>query len=78
MLIDSLFTGVGIVRDFDWGGDRLVVWTAAGESCLRWDVQAEDGDTADVTDAFDAWASRVGGADVVTVDERTVRVERCV
>ena len=78
VLIDSLFTGVGIVRDFDWGGDRLVVWTAAGESCLRWDVQAEDGDTADVTDAFDAWASRVGGADVVTVDERTVRVERCV
>jgi hypothetical protein len=78
VLIDSLFNGVGVTRSFEWGGDQLVVWTAEGRSCFRWDVQAEDGETAPVSDAFDEWADRVGGAEVVDLDERTVRVERCV
>jgi hypothetical protein len=78
VLIDSLFTGVGVIRNFDWGGDQLVVWTAEGRSCMRWDVQAEDGATGSVERAFDEWGSRVGGADVSAIDERTVRIERCV
>lgn len=78
VLIDSMFTGVGVRSDFEWGGDQLVVWTAQGRSCLRWDIQSEDGDTAPVVDSFESWGARVGGADVTTVDERTVRVERCV
>lgn len=78
VLIDSLFTGVGVVRDFEWGGDHLVVWTAEGRSCMRWDVQAESGSTERVERAFDDWAERIGSADVAALDERTVRVERCV
>lgn len=78
ILIDSLLNGVGVIRSFEWGGDQLVVWTADGESCLRWDIQAEDGGTTQVESSFEQWAARVGSAEVDTVDERTVRVERCV
>ncbi|MEZ5247584.1 MAG: hypothetical protein R2707_21020 [Acidimicrobiales bacterium] len=78
VLIDSLFTGVGLILDFEWGGDQLVVWTADGRSCMRWDIQSEDGETYGVESAFGDWASRIGGADVSPLDERTVRVERCV
>jgi hypothetical protein len=78
VLIDSLFTGVGVPLDFEWGGDQLVVWTADGRSCMRWDIQSEGGETDGVERAFGDWASRIGGADVSPVDDRTVRVERCV
>ena len=78
ILIDSLLNGVGVVRSFEWGGDQLVVWTADGASCLRWDIQAEDGTTGRVESAFEQWAARVGSADVDVLDDRTVRVERCV
>lgn len=78
VLIDSLFNGVGVRRDFEWGGDQLVVWTDGGRSCLRWDIQSEDGTTAPVVASFESWSARAGGASVTTIDERTVRVERCV
>ena len=78
VLIDSMFNGVGVMRNFEWGGDQLVVWTADGRSCMRWDIQSESGDTGPVMRGFDDWAARVGGADVSALDDRTVRVERCV
>lgn len=78
VLIDSLFSGEGLTRSFEWGGDQMVVWSADGESCLRWDIQAESGDTSSVERDFEAWADRVGAAAVSTIDDRTVRVDRCV
>ncbi|MEQ8840172.1 MAG: hypothetical protein RIB98_04260 [Acidimicrobiales bacterium] len=78
VVIESILAGTGVVRDFEWGGDQLVVWTADGQSCIRWDIQAEDGSTASVRSAFETWGSRVGDVEVSEVDSRTVRIDRCV
>jgi len=78
VLIDSMFQGNGVIRGFEWGGDQLVVWSAGGFSCLRWDIQSEDGNTEAVMDGFLSWSDRAGPANVFVLDERTVRVERCV
>jgi len=78
VLIDSMFMGNGVNRGFEWGGDLLVVWTADSLSCLRWDIQAENGSTSHVIDDFEAWGARVGRTNVFATDDRTVRVERCV
>ena len=78
VLIDSIFQGNGVFRDFEWGGDQIVVWTAEGRSCLRWDVQAEDGGTGAVANNFGQWGDNVGSTVVEILDDRTVRIERCV
>lgn len=78
VLIDSLFAGAGVAREFEWGGDQVVVFTEGGRDCFRWDVQAEDGTTDGVEASFSAWGESLGATDVAPIDDRTVRIERCV
>jgi hypothetical protein len=78
VLIDSIFAGARVARDFEWGGDQIVVFTDGERDCFRWDVQAEDGTTEGVEASFSAWGAWVGNTEVAPIDDRTVRIERCV
>jgi len=60
-----------------WGGDRYVLWSSGGRTCIRWHlVMDTPSDTAELLAALGAFTARNRGASVESTDP-VVAVQHC-
>ncbi|MEZ5166978.1 MAG: hypothetical protein R2695_11000 [Acidimicrobiales bacterium] len=59
-----------------WGGDQFTLWEDGDRSCMRWDLRADSTGSGRAPIRPRAWGEAHGAA-ISSVDDATIRVDRC-